>query len=166
MFDSGGVTDDTSSDGGSRTGPRYHSLYQQVGPQKKENPISVTILPNGKKTRAAVLASWIDQVAKACKNHTSERRESDGLAYPWTGKTFTGIKRPYGVLRVRRQHGNVWRISQTWPAGRGGIADGTTDSERIFVFACDEDLYGALDALCADPQNPQPLEIVPHGDAI
>ena len=128
--------------------------------------MSISIQANAKKTPTAVLASWIDQIAKACKNHTSERREADGLAYPWEAKTFTGFKCPSGTLRVRRQAGNVWRVSMLWPKDRGGIATGTADAERIFVFATDEDLYSHLDNLRADPQNPQPLEIVPHGDEI
>jgi len=130
--------------------------------------MSITIQANPKGTPSSALASWIDQVAKACKNRTSERREADGQSYPWAEKTFTGMKCPSGLLKVRRQNEatGTWRISMNWPEGRGGKATGLTASERIFVFSTDEDLYAHLDGLRANPRNPQPLEIVPHEEIV
>ena len=128
--------------------------------------MSITIQPNPKKTPAAGLASFVAFLTVAVKGTDKERFAADGLAYPWEGKFFTGIKCPYGVVKVRRQAGGLWRMSILWPAGRGGIAEGTQDVERVFVFHADRDVPAYLDELRANPLNPPTLEVVPHGETI
>ena len=127
--------------------------------------MSITIQPNPKGTWGAVLASFVAFLPVAVKGTDRERFEADGLAYPWEGKFYTGFKCPYGTVKVRRQNGNLWRVSILWPAGRGGIATGTENVERVFVFYCDVDLPTYLDTLRASPKNPPALEVVPHGEA-
>ena len=135
------------------------------GPDDREGLMSITIQPNPKGTFGAVLASFVAFLTVAVKGTDRERFEADGLAYPWEGKFFTGIKCPYGTVKVRRQAGDLWRVSILWPAGRGGIATGTANVERIFVFHCDTDLVAYLTALRANPMTPEALEVVPHGTA-
>ena len=134
--------------------------------QPERNIVSITIQPNPKKTQGAVLASFVALLTVAVKGTDAERFEADGLSYPWSGKFFTGIKCPYGVIKVRRQNGDLWRVSILWPAGRGGIATGNHDVERIFVFSTPDDLVAFLDALRSDPRNPPALEVSPHGVAV
>ena len=126
--------------------------------------MSATILPNGKKTAGAALASFVAFLTVAVKGTETERFAADRHAYPYTAKFFTGIKCPYGTISVRRQAGSLYRVSILWPAGRGGIATGNADVERIFVFECDEDLPAYLEALRKDPQNPTGLEVTPYGN--
>ena len=123
----------------------------------------MTILPNGKKTAGAALASFVAFLTVAVKGTDKERFTADAMAYPYSAKFFTGIKCPYGTVSVRRQAGNLWRVSILWPAGRGGIATGNADVERIFVFSCEVVLPTYLEALRHDPQNPVALEVTPHG---
>jgi hypothetical protein len=127
--------------------------------------MSVTIQPNPKGTFGAVLASFVALLTVAVKGTDRERFEADGLAYPWTGKFYTGFKCPYGTVKVRRQNGDLWRVSILWPAGRGGIATGTKDVERVFAFHSPENVVAFLDALRSDPRNPPSLEVTPHGVA-
>ena len=134
--------------------------------QPERNIVSITIQPNPKKTQGAVLASFVALLTVAVKGTDAERFEADGLAYPWSGKFFTGIKCPYGVVKVRRQNGDLWRVSIMWPAGRGGIAEGKHDVERIFVFRSPDNVVEYLATLWASPTNPPALEVTPHGVAV
>jgi len=136
------------------------------GPDDREGLMSITIQPNPKGTFGAVLASFVAFLTVAVKGTDRERFEADGLAYPWEGKFYTGFKCPYGTVKVRRQNGDLWRVSILWPAGRGGIATGNHDVERIFVFSTPDDLVVFLDALRSDPRNPPALEVSPHGVAV
>ena len=128
--------------------------------------MSITIQPNSKGTFGAVLASFVALLTVAVKGTDRERFEADGLAYPWEGKFFTGRGCPYGLVKVRRQNGDLWRVSILWPAGRGGIATGKHDVERIFAFHSPDDLVVFLEALRSDPRNPPSLEVTPHGTAV
>jgi hypothetical protein len=134
-------------------------------PTAERDKMSITIQPNPKGTFGAVLASFVALLTVAVKGTDRERFEADGMAYPWSGKFYTGFKCPYGTVKVRRQNGDLWRVSILWPAGRGGIATGTKDVERVFVFHSPDDLTVFLDALRSDPRNPPSLEVTPHGVA-
>lgn len=146
--------------------PIVFPLSAGMAPNDRKDHMSITVQPNPKGTFGAVLASWVALLTVAVKGTDRERFEADGLAYPWEGKFYTGFKCPYGIVKVRRQAGNLWRVSILWPAGRGGIATGNHDVERIFVFSCDEDVPAYLDRLRSDPKNPPSLEVVPHGEAV
>lgn len=127
---------------------------------------SLTIAPNAKKTATAVLASFVAFLTVAVKGTDTERFEADGLAYPFEAKFFTGMKCPYGTVKARRQNGDLWRVSIFWPAGRGGIATGKKDVERVFVFRSPENVVDYLTALVASPLDPPTLEVTPHGEAV
>ena len=137
--------------------------------------MSVTIQTNPKKRRNLALGSLVGMATPLLKGTDSEGYEFDALkggfdAIPkkdgGTGGWFTGMGTPEGTLGIRNIRGDLYRLQVLYPAGRGGIATGTKETVRRFLFHSDTDVVAWVKRLVADPMNPEPLEVVPHGDAI
>ena len=129
--------------------------------------MSITLLPNAKARKDLVLASLVGIASPLLKGTTSEGYELDALTGGFEGRWFTGVKAPQGDISIRRlshPSGNLYRMQVVYPAGRGGIATGNSETVRRFLFHCDEDAAAWASALVADPRNPRPLEVVPHGE--
>ena len=86
------------------------------------------------------------------------KREVDGhFGEGRTVKFFTGVKCPQGTLSVRAISPGVWKFTIVRPAGRGGIAPGTKQVERVYMVASPDDVYAYVDQF--DPRNPVGLEV-------
>lgn len=96
-----------------------------------------------------VVVKHLDPLAKsAIDGHFGEGR---------TVKFFTGVKCPQGTLSIRHLNGDRWKITVCRPAGRGGIAVGTKNVERVYVITTDDDLYAYIDNY--NPRNPASIEV-------
>jgi hypothetical protein len=129
--------------------------------------MSITILPNAKARKDLVLASLVGIATPLLKGTDSEGVELDALRGGFVGRWFTGVKCPQGDISIRgiaHPSGNLYRMQVVFPEGRGGIATGNKETVRRFLFHCDEDAAAWATALVADPRNPRPLEVVPHGE--
>jgi hypothetical protein len=135
--------------------------------------MSITIQTNPKGRRNLALGSLVGKATPILKGTDSEGYEFDALqggfdAIPkkagGTGGWFTGMGTPEGTLGIRRINGDLYRLQVLFPAGRGGIATGKTETVRRFLFHSDTDVVAWVKRLVADPMNPEPLEVVPHGE--
>jgi hypothetical protein len=75
-----------------------------------------------------------------------------GTIYAWAGAKVT--------IHVARVHGDVYRISWSRPAGRGGIATGTKTVERVATIRC---ATNPLEFLTNIVEHPEGLDIEPVG---
>ena len=126
--------------------------------------MSITLLPNPKARKDLVLASLVGIATPLLKGTESEGVELDALQGGFEGRWFTGVKCPQGTVSIRRINGDLYRLQVVFPAGRGGIATGKNETVRRFLFHCPEDAVQWARDLVADPRNPRPLEVPPHGD--
>ena len=126
-------------------------------PTRKKEPMP-TITPNPKPRKDLGFASLAHYLEVNLKGTDHEKREHDGhYGEGRIVKFFTGVKAPQGELAIRRMGNGRWKISILRPAGRGGIATGTSEVQRVYLCDSPDDLYSYVDNF--DSRSPKALEV-------
>jgi len=113
---------------------------------------------DGKPMKAAgQRASFLKFLGDACKGRITEGMSP--LIDTRTGwlSAYAGAPTPIHVTKVGE---DLHRVSWKRPAGRGGIAQGKHDVERVVTVRCAENLYEYLRDIEA---HPEPIDLEPIG---
>ncbi len=116
-----------------------------------------TITPNPKSQAQFAWASFAAYLEVEIKGTESERREIDGHAGQGRVVKFFQGRGTQGTLSIRKINGDTYKATIQRPAGRGGIAIGTKNVERVYLFTSPEDVYAYVDQF--DHKAPATLEV-------
>tara|TARA_R110000824_G_scaffold46841_1_gene134184 strand:+ start:73 stop:459 length:387 start_codon:yes stop_codon:yes gene_type:complete len=106
---------------------------------------------------AGMRASWTKYFEDAVK--ADEKSDHDG--HIGTGERFGFFPKGSWIeIRPENLAEGIWKASVLRPAGREGIATGTSEVLRTYRFQCDEDPREFLRDIVNHPEG---LVIEPHG---